>query len=70
MSKCANHFCDATAKAGQLACRDCWFRLPAKLRAAINETWRKRASGGLGAYSENVLEARRLWGEDHKAAKA
>lgn len=44
-----------------LACRPHWSALPAPLRAAINASWRNRKRNGLGAWSANVMEARRLW---------
>ncbi len=69
MSTCPHPKCNRTPKSGQLACYEHWMQLPPPLRAAINDTWRKRASGGLTAYSANVLEARRIWAEQVKKAE-
>lgn len=66
MSDCANHRCKDKARPGQLACRACWFALPAPLRAAINSTWANRKQNGMGAWSENVLQARIIWNDQHK----
>jgi hypothetical protein len=31
--------CAVPIKRGQLLCRDCWYRVPVKLRRAVNEAW-------------------------------
>lgn len=34
--------CGALVQRSQLACKPCWFQLPAWLRDAVNAAWRKR----------------------------
>lgn len=63
MGQCAHPRCEVQAQPGQLACRNHWFQLPKPLRDAIWSTWRNRGTNGLGAYSENVLSARKFWAD-------
>jgi len=55
---CANARCTNMAKAGQLACRACWSRLPLTLRKQI---WATHHDGNRAGHSERVLEARQFW---------
>jgi len=61
--------CHTPIANGLLACKPHWFALPAPLRRAINETWRKRGEHGLKAYVANVREAERLWQLQQETAK-
>jgi hypothetical protein len=52
--------CRIGIPAGRLACAPHWRMLPAPLKAAISETYRRR---DFKAYVKNVDEADRLWQE-------
>jgi hypothetical protein len=56
MSQC--RCCRKTIADGLLACKEHWFMLPKRLRAAIYETYR---SGNPRAHAENVSQADKLW---------
>lgn len=40
--KCPGRWCTAQVSQAQLACRSCWYQLPAKLRTALNDAYRNR----------------------------
>lgn len=37
---CPVPFCGSIARKGQLMCRECWSRVPQKLKNAVSRTWR------------------------------
>ena len=56
---CPGKGCQIQVPRHQLACRSCWFKVPAPLRRAINETYRNRSKNP-DAHSANIREAIRL----------
>lgn len=70
MHECPARGCTEQVPRSRLTCREHWYRLPGPLRAAINATWRNRKRDGLGPWSANVLEARRLLAEPPAGAEA
>lgn len=48
--------CGATVPNRLFACRPCWYRLPADIRTAINESWKARNYGAHNAAKAEALE--------------
>lgn len=58
-TSCPIEGCTRTKGADRLFCKPHWFLVPAPLRTAINDTWRRRRDpGALSAYRANVEKAR------------
>lgn len=57
--------CDLTGiNPNRLACRDCWYRLPRTLRAAVVASWRGTAGAG-SAEHRRALAAAFEWYRDN-----
>lgn len=72
----STHLCPGRGAVGvpqhQLACRPCWFLLPADLRNAVNGTYRARARTGTDfaavAAHRRAITAAMTWYREHPAA--
>jgi hypothetical protein len=65
---CANRHCptQALVDISKLACPSCWASLPAPMREAITAA----QGADRRAYSENVVQAQRLWASAAKVGEA
>lgn len=57
VSLCGQH----VKRAGSLICRDCWSRVPARLRTGVNRSWRAYRAEHIPGNTSGLFIARRAY---------
>ncbi len=65
MNTCPHPTCDRDISRGEFACRTHWLALPARLRDAITDTWRRRRQTGDPTAHRDAKAAALTWYHAH-----